>query len=180
MKPTDLEVNLIHLGYPNYKINSSGVVTSFNYRASGIVMKDRNRNGYRAITLCNKKGKQTLSIHRLVAMSFLPLSGRYKDFKVNHKDGIKTNNSVDNLEWCTQYQNIRHSIETGLKKKKFNEEAPNWELTNREVKAIRTLYSKYKIKQRYIAQAFDISQCHVSDISRGLRRPTNAILEDEK
>jgi hypothetical protein len=55
--------------------------------------------------------------HRLVAEYFLPEHDESKNI-VNHKDGNKLNNNVDNLEWCTQSENVIHAIETGLKSKK--------------------------------------------------------------
>ena len=70
----------------------------------------QNSNGYLIVTL---DGKQ-LSVHRLVALHFLPNPYNYS--QVNHKDGNKANNHVSNLEWCSAEQNINHSLETGLRK----------------------------------------------------------------
>lgn len=78
-------------------------------------------NGYFAVQLyCGKvngKKKYKLQyIHRLVAMAFIDNPDNFPE--VNHKDGNKANNSLDNLEWVTGLQNKRHAIETGLSKKK--------------------------------------------------------------
>ena len=51
-------------------------------------------------------------IHRMVAEAFIPNPNNYTD--VNHKDGNKQNNSVENLEWTTHSQNIAHAINAGL------------------------------------------------------------------
>lgn len=51
-------------------------------------------------------------VHRLIALTFLP---NPKD-EVNHKNGIKNDNRLDNLEWCTRQENIQHSYDSGLKK----------------------------------------------------------------
>jgi hypothetical protein len=65
--------------------------------------------------LLRKKGDdkvKNLKIHRLVAEAFIPNPDNLP--QVNHKDGNKLNNSVDNLEWCTCQYNIQHSFANGL------------------------------------------------------------------
>lgn len=55
---------------------------------------------------------KVMKVHRVVATAYLPnTEGKYS---VNHKDGDKTNNHVDNLEWATMKENIRHAYDTGL------------------------------------------------------------------
>lgn len=68
-----------------------------------------NGNGYKIVTL---DGKQ-LSVHRLVALHFH--SNPYQYPHVNHKDGDKSNNHVDNVEWCSAIQNTQHALKTGLR-----------------------------------------------------------------
>lgn len=65
--------------------------------------------GYKTVTL---SGSKPALVHRLVAYAFLP-AVEGKPF-INHIDGVKTNNNVDNLEWCTHEENMRHAWETGL------------------------------------------------------------------
>ena len=73
------------------------------------------KDGYLRITLTNNNKRKSYYVHRLVARTYL------KDYdeklQVNHKNGIKTDNQVDNLEMVTLQENIKHSIETGLKPK---------------------------------------------------------------
>ena len=68
--------------------------------------------GYLQVALWKNNKGSTKHVHRLIAEHFLPrLDG--KDF-VNHKDGNKLNNHVDNLEWVTKSENAIHALETGL------------------------------------------------------------------
>ena len=86
-------------------------------------------NGKRFLTF-SKSGKYyslclssaTYKVHRLVCYAFHKINGKttledYKDLQVNHKDGNTYNNSVANLEWCSQSENMFHSYETKLNKK---------------------------------------------------------------
>lgn len=74
--------------------------------------------GYWKVKLVKDGARKDYRIHRLVALSFLEKEDG-KDV-VNHKDGNKLNNDVQNLEWCTQKENIDHAVEFGLRKKCSN------------------------------------------------------------
>lgn len=113
-------------GFENYEVSNLGQVRSLNYKRTGeikILIPCKNNNGYLKVVLC-KSGKQhTKRVHRLVATAFIPnLEGKKE---VNHIDGNKQNNKVENLEWCTNLENIQHAWETGLRneetKKKLSE-----------------------------------------------------------
>lgn len=89
-----------------YSLISQKIIKPF-YRGS------RENNKYLVVDLHqNKKGK-TVSVHRIVAEAFIPNPNNLPC--VNHKDGNKYNNSVENLEWCTYSENNLHACKTGLK-----------------------------------------------------------------
>lgn len=78
------------------------------------ILKPRdNRRGYLYVMLSVNGKIYSRYVHRLVAITFLPNPNNYKE--VNHKDGNKYNNSVENLEWCDHSYNGKHAYRTGLR-----------------------------------------------------------------
>ena len=79
----------------------------------GKLLKQHNLRGYKSVGLWKNSKMHNIPIHRLVAKAFLenPLNKP----QVNHIDGDKHNNRVDNLEWCTISENAKHAYRTGLK-----------------------------------------------------------------
>lgn len=97
--------------FNNYAISNFGRIK--NVKNGKILTPITNKQGYLEYTFCQNKIKKTFRIHRLVALYFIenPQNKPY----VNHIDGDKTNNNVDNLEWCTAKENDEHARITGLK-----------------------------------------------------------------
>jgi HNH endonuclease/NUMOD4 motif len=93
------------------------------------------RNGYFRVCLHNDKGRTKVLVHRLVALAFIgPIP---EGLQVNHKDGDKVNNSVDNLEYVTLQENVRHRDENGLGRFLKHEEHNMAKLNWSAVRAIR-------------------------------------------
>jgi hypothetical protein len=90
-----------------YSISNLG-----NVKSNERLLKLTNRGvGYLSVRLCKNNIKNTQDIHRLVCSHFI---GDVDNLIVNHKDGNKQNNRVENLEWVTPQDNTRHAIDTGL------------------------------------------------------------------
>lgn len=98
-----------------YEVSNTGKVRSMNYGGRGEVQEIRpwNNGGYYRVNLEIAKKKVNFLVHRLVAEAYLPNPERKPE--VNHKDGNKHNNSVENLEWSTRKDNIDHADRTGLR-----------------------------------------------------------------
>jgi hypothetical protein len=84
------------------------------YSDGHIIKSKAARGGYLQVGLCKDNKVWNAKIHRLVALTFILTSDSNK--QVNHIDGNKQNNNVDNLEWITAKENTHHAIKLGLRK----------------------------------------------------------------
>jgi hypothetical protein len=96
--------------HPGYFVSSDGQVFSEKY-GRRIELKQSEHKGYRRVALSEANKRQIYPAHRLVAEAFIP-NPESKPF-VNHRDGNKRNNVVQNLEWCTASENQAHSVAMG-------------------------------------------------------------------
>lgn len=104
------------VGYEGlYKVSNFGNVMSFqpNCRNHSQYLAPFDNGGYFRVTLTKNRKRTNHLVHRLVADAFIP-NPESKE-AVNHIDGCKTNNHIDNLEWVTKGENTRHAIKIGLR-----------------------------------------------------------------
>lgn len=81
-------------------------------RKGRIIKPQIDQDGYVTVKLTYEKKTKGYKVHRLVAIAFIP--NPLNKPEVNHKDGNKRNNTVDNLEWVTRLENVQHAKQTGL------------------------------------------------------------------
>lgn len=156
-------------GYPKYEVSNYGRVASLDYMHTGkwhIMKGTKNPDGYLMVKIFDINGKpKRISIHRLVALTFIPNPNNYPC--VNHKDEVKTNNHVDNLEWCTVKYNSNYGTlpqrksawMKGLKctlGKKWNEETIQ-RMRDAKAKTVGKKVSQYTLDGEFI-QTFSTSQ----------------------
>jgi hypothetical protein len=110
--------------YLNYMVSNFGRIKNINYRGTGKTkfIKGTKHNNYTYITLSKNNKLKAYLLHRLVAEAFIP-NPENKPC-INHKDCNRQNNRTDNLEWCTQKENIQYmdKLKRRVANKKLNEE----------------------------------------------------------
>lgn len=146
--------------YEGYDISNTGRVRS-SYR---ILKQQTDYKGYLTVGI---KGKQ-LKVARLVAQAFIP--NNENKLEVNHKNGIKIDNRIKNLEWCTAKENTTHAWRTGLHKNDERDGINNSQhkLTAKQVRIIKhTLSFKTRGVQKWLAKMCGISQGQISRINKG-------------
>lgn len=93
----------------NYSVSENGIVRNDN---TNKILSQRIQQGYCHVGLTINGKAKSCRVHRLVAQAFIP-NPENKPY-VNHIDGIRSNNNVENLEWCTPKENTQHAVKTGL------------------------------------------------------------------
>ena len=142
-----------------YFINEKGeLFTDFGEKQ----LKDCLKNGYVKNGLALKDGRaKHFFRHRLVMLCFEPREDADK-LQVNHKDGNKLNNSLENLEWCTNQENRIHACENNLCARLKGEENPASKLKESEVKEIIEHLLKHDLSYSQLADKYN---CHKATIA---------------
>lgn len=172
MKNHNIEVWKAVEGYENlYQVSNLGNVKSLDREvtySSGVVtlhkgktLKQDTARGYKRVTLSENGKTKRFQVHRLVAMHFV--ENPEDKPHVNHLDGNKANNVVDNLEWCTASENEQHSFKVLGKKALRGDRKKTNKLKEKDISEIRKMYNDGYL-QREIAVIFNVSRRHISDV----------------
>lgn len=135
----------------DYEITREGKI--INKKTGRARKHQHNQKGYQTIRL----GGQNYVIHRLVAEKYVPNPENKP--QVNHIDGNKDNNSADNLEWVTNYENRQHAKQTKLiaSGEKCSYSKLNWEKVN-------FIREHTELNSKQLAEMFNVSPSHVRSI----------------
>ena len=149
-------------GYENYLVSDQGRVFNLKYKRFRKLSK--NRGGYLYVNLCKNGVRKSQKVQRLVANAFIPNPENKRT--VNHIDGCKANNHVENLEWATYSENLQHAFDNGLKKPPCLKGIKNGraKLTEKEVLEIRRLYKTGDYTQRGLGKMFGVSKLPIGHI----------------
>jgi len=146
----------------SYEVSDSGQIR----KCSGKVLGQwKNDQGYSLARLANPR--KTVRVHRIVAEAFIPNPKSYPF--VNHIDCNRSNNSVENLEWCTQWQNLEHSRRLGRMQNDYwkGKRSPNAALDEETVRQIRQAYANGNISWDAVGKKFGVSKRTVGRIVNG-------------
>ena len=154
-------------GYENYyHIDQSGNV--YSVRKKRMLTKFTDRWGYHYVSMSKDGCNKFVKVHRLVAMQFIP--NPRKKPQVNHKDGNKLNNCVDNLEWVTNQENIQHAYDNGVKMG-FKKKCIPVKQMDRSGNFIQSFQSMQEA-----AVALGIPSQYISEVCRGKRKSAHGFL----
>jgi hypothetical protein len=150
-----------------YAVSDQGNVMSMNYQKSGMpgLLKFNKARGYNTVELQTGPIKKRFTVHRLVAAAFI--GTRPDGQHLNHKDGVKTNNAINNLEYVTPSENQKHSFRLGLQSN-VGELHSRHILTESDVIAIRARHAAGE-SENGLARAFAVSYSTIYKVVRGLR-----------
>ena len=104
--------------YENYEVSNGGKVRSLNYNGTGEVRELKSnvsKSGYLSVVLCRNGKYKRARINRIVAFTWIENDNPTEKTVVNHKNEIKTDNRVENLEWCSPKYNTGYG--TGLERR---------------------------------------------------------------
>lgn len=149
-----------------YAITRDGRVWSYprkkgmkGFKVGHWMKPNQTADGYNKYPLYRDGNQRYFSGHRLVAVAYIDNENNLKE--VNHKNGIKTDNRIENLEWCTRSENLIHAYRIGLRVQLRGEQNSNSKLTTEDVLKIRCLYRNTKLFCREIADQFEVDESTV-------------------
>lgn len=144
-----------------YEVSSFGRVR----RVDRVLKQWESDQGYMLVRLAGPRRVER--VHRLVAEAFVPNPTRKP--VVNHLDCDRVNNRAENLEWCTQIENLKHSSNLGRMQRDYwkGRRSPNAALSDAQVREIRRIYAEGQSSWESIGRLFEVSKRAIGRIVNG-------------
>jgi hypothetical protein len=156
--------------FKGYWVSRDGRVKTTDYNHTGkesLIKIFKNVNGYMACNLMRNGIRKRALVHRLVASAFIP--NEHNLATVNHKNGSKTDNCVENLEWMTSSDNLKHAHRNGMIKQAHGETHYKAKLSSSDVFHIRELIQS-GMGNTEIAKQFGVVHQTISHIRHNKHR----------
>lgn len=156
-------------GWP-YAVDSEGQQVRRTQNAPGtwagrVLKNQTDKDGYLWIVLCHDRKRLPIRLSHVVAEAFIGPRPS-PEHGTNHKDGNKQNNRPGNLEWVTSLENIRHAVETGLRRPRVGSRCANAKLNEAKVLKIRGLYSGGGCTEETLSVMFGVTRGAINAILR--------------
>ncbi|MEY3419854.1 MAG: hypothetical protein RIR48_134 [Bacteroidota bacterium] len=161
------------IGYEGYyQVSNLGRIKSLERKRIGLkdqkiriykelILKQKlNIHGYFEVCLYLKNSSKYHKSHRIICQAFLPNPENKP--QVNHKNGVKTDNRLENLEWATSSENTKHSFDNGFQKPSLGEKNGHSILNEKDVLMIRS--GQLKMTQRQMASFFNVKPSTINCI----------------
>jgi len=153
--------------FSRYEASNYGRLRSLNYKRTNKckVLKPADSEGYLKTMLQNDSGQyKSWSVHKFVCLAWLGPKGKGQE--INHKDGNKQNNAIENLEYCTRSQNIKHAYKNNLLTPPVGSKNGMAKLNEQQVREIRQHAAEngryYGRKQ--LAEKYKVSECTIKEV----------------
>jgi DNA-binding XRE family transcriptional regulator len=162
--------------YPDYEASSLGNIRSldkivpkwnapfYRKRKGKILKKSIGTNGYYYISMYKDKKQKSFKVARVIAQTFLNNPRNLPE--VNHINSNRTDDRVQNLEWCNRSQNMKHAFDKGFACQKGEKNGYS-KLSKKEVIEIKRLHSIGDYKQKELAKIFNISKTTIHNVIKG-------------
>ena len=141
-----------------YEVSNTGKIR--NIKNNNKILGKCLQNNYEYVSIYNEKKQKLFLVHRLVALLFIENNDPINKTIVNHKDGNKTNNNKNNLEWMTCSENTKHAVKNGLLKS-FEREVVQYSLDGKFInkfKSIKVASEKTNIGKRNIGKVCKVQR----------------------
>lgn len=155
--------------FSDYSVSPDGRI----FNRLGREMKPhKNKDGYMMVTLCGEGYVKQCGVHRIVATAFIP--NPHNKPQVNHLDTDKTNNAVDNLQWATPSENLKHAYEHGVKRSYLTHED---RMNGARIHAEKTRRSVYVEELDKIFKSVNFCARELGCSASGISRCCNGLVE---
>jgi hypothetical protein len=158
-------MNWIQYKNTNYFVNELGQIKTTNWKNAKIERNMSpciNSSGYYQTVFVIDGNNKSVTIHRIIAEVFIPNPDKKPE--VNHKNGNKLDNTVENLEWVTRKENIQHCIDNKLQTPFKGSEVGTSKLIEKEVLEIRNKFIPKIYGRKKLAEEYNVSPLTIKDI----------------